>query len=386
MPVNKSLKQTLSTASRRSQCWAATFVFTASLFLSYVSIQPLSVDAQSEAELRAETEQLEQQIEDNEAVLVELSSEIDTLNGKLAQLNTEITIAEQKIRATDNKIEELRLELIATEAELERQRAILDETLITLYIEGDVSTLELVFSSDNFGEFFQEQQYLESLKVSVQESADQVSDLKDQIAAEKLAQEELQVTQEANRTTLASRRAEQQDLLARTQGEEAAYQEIVQGLENQLVEAQKELEELLANQNFVSLGKVKSGDVIGFAGNSGFSTGPHLHFATYNNGSFTNPYQGGGVMSYGLVWPLPTVSTSSITQLYGCQSSIVYLTSCGPGSWLHAGLDVSAWYGEPVVAAGDGDIVFRGWLGGYGNAVIIDHGGGLQTYYAHLNE
>ncbi len=91
-------------------------------------------------------------------------------------------------------------------------------------------------------------------------------------------------------------------------------------------------------------------------------------------------------MNYGLIWPLPTVSTGAISQLYGCQSNIVYLTSCGPGSWLHAGLDVSAWYGEPVVAAGNGDIVFRGWLGGYGNAVIIDHGGGLQTYYAHLNE
>ena len=249
-----------------------------------------------------------------------------------------------------------------------------------------MSTLELVFASDNFGEFFAEQQYLESLKVSVQDSADRVEELKDQLDEEKTGQEELQEEQTENRDTLKERQTEQTDILARTQGEEAAYQEIVGELQNDLVEAQRELEALLAAKNFVSLGKVTAGDVIGYSGSSGFSTGPHLHFAVYDNGSFQNPYAGGGNMTYGLIWPMPTISTGSISQLFGCQSSIVYLTSCGAGSWLHAGLDISAWYGEPVVAAGDGDIVFRGWLGGYGNAVIIDHGGGVQTYYAHLNE
>ena len=384
MNVKNFLKQKLHITRKQRAYGALVTLFVFSAFL--ISISPSSVDATAESELRAETEQLEQDIANNEAVLGELEHEIGTLKGKLTQLDTEITIAEQKIQLTDSRISKLTKKLKETELELERQRGVLDETLITLYIEGDVSTLELVFSSDNFGEFFQEQQYLESLKVSVQESANQVEELKDQIAVEKKEQEALQEKQRANRATLANRRGEQKTLLERTKGEEAAYQNIVSDLENQLVEAQKELEAILAAQNFVSLGKVKAGETIGYVGSSGYSTGPHLHFATYDNGAFTNPYAGGGAMSYGLIWPLPTVSLASISQLYGCQSSIVYLTSCGGGSWLHAGLDVSAWYGEPVVSAGDGDVVFRGWLGGYGNAVIIDHGGGLQTYYAHLNE
>lgn len=357
-----------------------------SILLSFIAVGQPKVQAATEAQLRAETEQLEQDIKDNEAVLSDLEHEIDTLNGKLRQLNTEITIAEQKIRLTDKRIQELTRELAETEKELQRQMGILDETLIALYIEGDVSTLELVFSSDNFGEFFQGQQYLESLKVSVQESAAKVGVLKDEIAAEKKRQEALQAEQQANRTVLQERRSEQATLLERTKGEEETYQEIVSNLQNSLVEAQQELEDLLAAQNFVSLGAVKAGDIIGYTGSTGYSTGPHLHFATYDNGSFTNPYAGDGVMNYGLIWPLPTVSIASISQGFGCQSDIVYLTSCGGGSWLHTGLDVSAWYGEPVAAAGSGDIVFRGSLGGYGNAVIIDHGGGLQTYYAHLNE
>ena len=380
------MKQKLTITRKQRAYGALACLFVISFILSFISVGQPSVEAATEAQLRAETEQLEQQIKDNESILQELEGEINTLNDKLRQLGTEITIAEQKIRLTDKRIQELTLELERTEKELERQMGILDETLITLYIEGDVSTLELVFSSENFGEFFQEQQYLERLKVSVQESADQVAILKEEITVEKQKQEELQKTQESNKATLQGRKSEQQDLLARTEGEEAAYQQIVEGLENALTEAQKELEKILAAQNFVSLGSVNAGDVIGYAGSSGYSTGPHLHFATYDNGSFTNPYAGNGNMNYGLVWPLPTVGTESISQLYGCQSSIVYLTSCGSGSWLHSGLDISVWYGWAVVAAGDGDIVFRGWLGGYGNAVIIDHGGGLQTYYAHLNE
>ncbi len=384
MSVLKSLKQTFKNSSRIASIVAG--VFALATLSAFFVVQTPDVQAQSEADLRQETEQLQEAIADNEAILVELDHEIDDLEDRLLLLETEINLAQQKIALTAANIERLTQEILETEAELERQKGILNETLITLYIEGDVSTMELVFASDNFGEFFQEQQYLESLKVSVQDSADKVADLKDELDKEKLDQEELQAKQEENKSILDARRGEQANLLERTRGEEAAYQQVVSELENDLIEAQKELEALLATQNFVSLGQVSAGDIIGYAGSSGYSTGPHLHFAVYDNGSFQNPYAGGGQMTYGLIWPLPTVSTGAITQLFGCQSHIVYVTSCGGGSWLHAGLDVSAWYGEPVAAAGDGDIVFRGWLGGYGNAVIIDHGGGVQTYYAHLNE
>lgn len=387
MYVKKQIKQKLI-HERKARAWVgllilAIFSFSASNFLF---VTPLPVDAATEIELRNETDNLEDQIADNEAIVVELEKEVDSLKVKLASLNKEIEIAGQKIELTDKKIESLTLELKRTEQELQRQLNVLDETLITLYIEGDVSTIELVFSSDNFGQFFQEQQYLESLKVSVQDSADKVADLKTQLEKEKKQQETLQAEQKANKINLSERRDEQRSILERTEGQEAAYQELVGELESALAAAQKELEDLLAAQNFVSLGKVKKGEIVGYVGSSGYSTGPHLHFAAYNNGTFVNPYAGGGAMNYGLSWPLPTISTSNITQVFGCQSQIVYYTSCGGNSWLHAGLDVWAWSGEPIAAAGDGDIVFRGWLGGYGNAVIIDHGGGLQTYYAHMLE
>lgn len=54
-------------------------------------------------------------------------------------------------------------------------------------------------------------------------------------------------------------------------------------------------------------------------------------------------------------------------------------------SRLHAGLDLAAPYGSAVVARAPGRVVAAGWIGGYGNCVVIDHGGGVQTRYGHLS-
>lgn len=56
----------------------------------------------------------------------------------------------------------------------------------------------------------------------------------------------------------------------------------------------------------------------------------------------------------------------------------------GEGTEFHTGVDISAPPGTPVRATADGIVVSSGWSGGYGRLVIVDHGGGVQTYYAHL--
>ena len=52
----------------------------------------------------------------------------------------------------------------------------------------------------------------------------------------------------------------------------------------------------------------------------------------------------------------------------------------------HAGLDIGAGWGSPIVAAGDGQIVSAGWAGGYGREVRIAHGGGIVSLYGHMSE
>jgi murein DD-endopeptidase MepM/ murein hydrolase activator NlpD len=53
---------------------------------------------------------------------------------------------------------------------------------------------------------------------------------------------------------------------------------------------------------------------------------------------------------------------------------------------MHEGIDLGAAYGAPIAAAGAGTVIYAGWLGGYGNLTVIDHGGGLATAYGHQSQ
>ncbi len=76
------------------------------------------------------------------------------------------------------------------------------------------------------------------------------------------------------------------------------------------------------------------------------------------------------------VWPVRGLVTSP----FGARMS-----PWGEGPEVHPGLDISAHYGQPVAAAGAGEVVFAGRDGGYGGLVVIDHGGQLHTLYGHLS-
>src|SRR5690606_15170200 len=99
------------------------------------------------------------------------------------------------------------------------------------------------------------------------------------------------------------------------------------------------------------------------------------------DGNYKNPrdYLNGRVG-----WPLPGLGWGNVSQEFGCVAPAGWYASCGGNKSFHTGLDIAGWYGDPVVAAADGDIIFRGCRSGLGYVVIIDHGGGLQTYYPHM--
>ena len=70
--------------------------------------------------------------------------------------------------------------------------------------------------------------------------------------------------------------------------------------------------------------------------------------------------------------------TGTITSRYGANESIRDHT--------HLGIDIAAPNGTKIMAAADGKVSYSGWMGGYGNLIIIDHGNGIQTYYGHCSK
>lgn len=88
-------------------------------------------------------------------------------------------------------------------------------------------------------------------------------------------------------------------------------------------------------------------------------------------------YVGGAPGSKDLLWP----TDGTVTSGFGYRNHPIFKQRR-----LHAGIDIPAGTGQPIYAAGDGTVVLAGTYGGYGNAVVIDHGDGMQTVYAHQSK
>ncbi len=85
----------------------------------------------------------------------------------------------------------------------------------------------------------------------------------------------------------------------------------------------------------------------------------------------------GGIYEGGpFAWPVP--GATRVSSDYGWRIHPIQGTRK-----FHTGIDIPSPTGTPITAAADGTVVFAGWKGGYGNALIISYGGGLHTLYGH---
>jgi septal ring factor EnvC (AmiA/AmiB activator) len=340
------------------------------------------VFAETKSDLQAKSAALSAEINANNQKISQLQDVAQTYVARVEQLNLEITQASKQIDFTVIKVAQLKTKLIETQAELDRQKDLLKASIRILYQRTGATTIELLASSDSFSEFISAQDSLERLRNAVDLSTQKVIAIKQQLQLEEQAQKDLLVSQEVQKSVLSGKQKEQQQLYDDTKGEESKFQQLISSQETQLAATETELRKLIATTSLVSQGRVAKGQRLGSMGSTGYSTGPHLHFMVVDGGETTSPrnYVNGRVG-----WPTPNQGLGDVSQEFGCVAPAgYYSTLCSNGLSFHTGLDIAGWYGEPIVAVADGNIVFRGCKAGLGFLVIVDHGNGLQTYYPHM--
>lgn len=158
-----------------------------------------------------------------------LEIEEANITAVINRLQGEIAAAEEQIRANETKRSDTNTKIAEAEVELAKQKELLGMNIRAMYIEGDISTLEMLASSKDLSEYMDKQQYRSSVQDKIKMTLDQVTALKLDLKTQKETLDKLIADQQAIQTQLNAQRSEQNRLVGLNQQQQAEYEQTIQG-------------------------------------------------------------------------------------------------------------------------------------------------------------
>jgi murein DD-endopeptidase MepM/ murein hydrolase activator NlpD len=311
---------------------------------------------------RTRTEQLRSQLHEKRAELhaatlqyQDLQGQLDETNSAIGGVNARLTSLAYQQTSTQRKLDWNATQLTAAQRSLKLHDDLLKHRLVNIYEYGDLSYLNALVAAQSFSEFVERWEDFRLLIASNQRAVRERKAAEKRVAAiqadlerARFELENEERAQEEARNQLDSLAGERQNLveLAATRRHNVASQ--VAEIENLTAAQEAELETLILERERELESQQRA------AGISGGGSAP--------SGSFS--------------WPV----TGTITSPFGWRSN-----PFGGAPEFHQGLDIAAPTGTTVTAAAAGTVIMAQWYGGYGNYILIDHGGGYSTGYGHLS-
>ena len=333
------------------------------------------VFATSAAGQDPETEkaQVDQRIAELEAEIAAAQEEEGVLTTQLGEVVTELRAAETAVDEAEGSLDLLEAELAAEQDRLERltvllreqtrrlqrlQReyreavTILEARVRAIYMEQPPDALSVLVSATSFDELIDSYEFANRIGLQDRRIASRVEKAKLLAAEKRLATQHTRRLSAATVSVIAARtdetRAVRNELAASRDTLAAARSLKRSALRNTRETREEYLEEVeaLAAQSASLAAAIR--DAQQGAGSTGSGT----------------------PSASGFIWPVSGTVVSGFGMRWGR---------------LHEGIDIAASSGTPIWAAAAGTVIYAGWLGGYGNLVVVDHGNGLATAYAHAS-
>ena len=183
---------------------------------------------------------IEQEISQYQERAAELGKKADTLQNELANLAAQKATIQSQIDLSQAKYNKLVSQIEETERQISENKDALGEIIADMYVEGSVTPLEMLASSNNIGDYADRQAYQYSIQDTLTDTIDQIDVLKKRLEDQKVDVERVLDDQKGQRSQLAQKEAEQSKLLAETKGQESAYNQLTQKRNQQINELQEE--------------------------------------------------------------------------------------------------------------------------------------------------
>jgi murein DD-endopeptidase MepM/ murein hydrolase activator NlpD len=298
------------------------------------------------AAAQSKERQLSSEIAAVSAKIRTLESEVGDVSADLALLEQDLALQREKLaRITELwRLQTEKLGFLRSQHEQAIDR--LSDRLVAIYQSGNLSTVDVLLDSSNFSELMTRLDYAQELAAQDERIAESVGQAKDQIQVQQanttVTRKKVFAVAQAVAARTAQTRSVRNQLLARENalaGTRAERRETLASVQQQKAEYLHEVEALAA----VSA-----------------SLASRIQSSQASSGVVRS--------SSGLIWPVSGPVTSGFGWRWGR---------------MHEGIDIAVPTGTPVSSAASGRVIYAGWMGGYGNLVVIDHGGGLATAYGH---
>lgn len=364
---------------RRSRFVMIVALLTALIFC----VETSAVSAASLSEVRKNIQSKQQEIKDSKEKEQDLSDKIAAMEKQISSKEADISKLEKAIGEAETRLGTLQKQLKEAEAKVDQQDEDLCSRLRNMYKNGSIGFIDVLLDSDNISEFLtnldmvqkvysQDQDTLETLKeasAEIDKKKKEIESLQSELTASKeLVQEEKQSLQadktevEKQKATVTADIAESEDELDQMQDEEAAIEEAIRA------EEKRKAEEAAKKNNSSS--------------SSSSSSSSKPSSSKPSSSSSSKPSTSGKLTTYkGLTMQFPAPSMTRKSSNFGYRIHPIKHTKR-----LHAGVDLAAPGGSPIVAAMSGRVILARAGSGYGNYIIVDHGNGYATLYAHCSK
>lgn len=318
----------------------------AAFFLPPVSATPLSDRKQELGDIRKEIDEGKKELKELEEQEEELLAEIAAMEDSIAIINEEIAQLARQIKSTEADIEFTEAKLQDAEERLAQREDFLNRRIRAIYEMGRVNYLQVIFEASSFTDFLTRFTHLQlivdkdtSLLEAVQREREDIALQKEELEEKRNDLLKMRSKNVSKRKQLETQTAKREELLTSVREAYEEYEANIRAMEKEVKEIERVIKELEAAQR-----KANSG-----------GSGP----------------------SGQLLWPVP--SSNRITSPFGYR---IHPITGKPGTF-HGGIDIGASRGSIIRAAERGTAYSYSSPSGYGNYVIIIHGGGLSTLYAH---
>lgn len=194
------------------------------------------VNAQS---LQDQINELQQQNANNQSAVDRLKEQAVSYQDAIEKLQAQIGSLQAQIDKNTELQNQLKEEIKQAEAELEKQKELLAKNIRAMYVEGDISTIEMLASSNDLSEFIDKQQYRDSIKNEISTTVTKINELKLKLKGQKEKVDALIKDQQNQRADLAESRSEQNELLSYNQSQQADFNQKSKANEARIAELRR---------------------------------------------------------------------------------------------------------------------------------------------------